>query len=777
MQRRRGPRSLPDALVVALAWLADAGEFLFGRLRHYGDSPLQRSAASPGPARAVLVAAASATGRWARRWTADLRRAMPAVQEEALRSWQQFVASDLPDLGHRAATTVDTAAVLNHRALLATGRGTVRGWRWARPLLQPVRRLGAVLVPRLAVVLVVVGLVGWFAPGPLLGAAASLTTVDGAPFPPLAQRSTVVAADGAVLGVVHDGRNRRVVPLDAIPPLVRRLVALAEDRRFYEHDGFDQEAIVRAAVVNARAGGVSQGASTITQQLVKQNLVGADRSPLRKVRELVLTVAVERETTKEQLLSRYLNEVYFGNGAYGVAAAAETYFGTTPDRLRPEQAAMLAVLIRAPARLDPWRAPAPVTERRNALLRAAADDGALSAPQARVAAGAGLGLLPAPQRPAIADPDLVRVVEAEIAARPELGDTPAERLHRYRTGGWTVITTLEPSVQEAARRATQGGSARLGVGGAAVAVVEPGTGRIKALASQRPAGMGQLELSTGGRRQPGSAFKPVAALAALEAGLDPDAKLERHNGKTWDLDPEDWEVHNFTDSDASPVDLAGALKDSVNSAFAQVGVAVGAERLAAMAGNLGIDVDAALGSPDEQGPAIALGGVRHGVTALEMAGAYAAIANDGRFVRPTLIERIVGPDGRDVLRLAPDPRPAADPAVAGQVRAMLGEAVRSGTGTQAALPSWEPFGKTGTSQDRADAWFAGAVPGLAAAVWIGDPRARTPMPTATGGTVAAPLWRDVMTIALRGRPPVPFPPPLPLPSRPPLPLPTPLPKR
>jgi membrane peptidoglycan carboxypeptidase len=794
VQRKQGPRTLPEPVIVVLAWLADAGESIFGRLRHYGDGPLQRSATAAGPARAALVAIAGGVGRTAlhvrhrlahagldpaglrrrsRRWLADLRAAMPAVQEDALTSWQQFVTTDLPHLHRQATTTVDRAATLNAWALGAMGRGTVRGWRLVRPVLQPPRRIAAVLVPRLAVVLVVVGLAGWFAPGPLLGVAASMTTIDGAPFRPLAQRSTVVAADGGVLGVVHDGRNRRVVPLDTIPPLVRRLVALAEDRRFFEHDGYDQEAIVRAAMVNARAGGVNQGASTITQQLVKQNLVGADRSPLRKVRELVLTVAVERETTKQELLARYLNEVYFGNGAYGVAAATETYFGTTPDQLRPDQAAMLAVLIRAPARLDPWRAPAAVVERRNALLRAAAADGLLSARQAKDAARAGLGLLPRPRRPAITDPDLVRAVEAEIAARPELGDTPAERLGRYRTGGWTVMTTLDPAVQQAARRAAQQGPARLGVGGAAIAVVEPGTGRIKALASRRPEGMGQLELSIGGRRQPGSAFKPVAALAALEAGLDPKAQLEHRNERVWNLDPEDWEVHNFADSDAPPVDLAGALKDSVNSAFAQVGVAVGTERLADMAGRLGIDVDAALGPPAEQGPAIALGGVRHGVTALEMAGAYAAIADDGRFVRPTLIERIVGPDGRDVLRRAPDPRPAADPAVAAQVRSMLQEAVRSGTGTQAGLPGWDPFGKTGTSQDRADAWFVGAVPGLAAAVWIGDPQARTPMPTATGGTVAAPLWRDVMSAALAGRSPTLFPPPPPLPVRPPLPLPTP----
>lgn len=714
-----------------LAWAADMADFAVRAVQGLASGARRR-----------VPYVTAVIRRRAGAWVAEVAVAVVPLQEQALQGWGQLRRDDLPVLGRRAAAVL---RVLGRRAV--------------------------VVLPRLAAVVLVAGLVGWLTPGPVLGVAARFSGMDGSPFRPLEQRSVVVAGDGTSLGVVHGGRNRRVVPLDAVPPLVQRLVTIAEDRRFYEHEGYDQAAIVRAARANAGSGSATQGASTITQQLVKQNLVGDDRSALRKIRELVLAVAVERETTKSELLARYLNEVYFGNGAYGIAAAAETYFGTTPEKLRPEQAALLATVIRAPSRLDPWRSPGQVRARRDALLMAAADDGALVPDKARAAASAGLGVVEAPNRPGIEDPDLIRAVEAEIAGRSELGATPAERLRRFRSGGWSVQTTIDPVAQDAAREAAAQGTASSGSSGAAVAVVEPGTGRIRALHSRRPAALRHLEVASSGRRQPGSAFKPLAAIAALEAGLDPLQPLEGTSGVTYELEPEDWEVHNFAGADRGPVDLATALRDSVNSAMAQVGAAVGPDRIADVAGRLGIDVAAALGAPPERGPALALGGARHGVTPLEMAGAYAAMANDGVYVRPTLIERIVGPGGKEILRLAPDAEAAVNPAVNARVRSMLQEAVNSGTGNRAALPGWQPFGKTGTSQDRADAWFVGAVPSLAAAVWIGDPQARTPMPSATGGTLAAPAWRDVMTSALDGRTGRAFPPGGELPPREPLILP------
>ena len=743
--------------MVVLAWLRDGADFVV------------RVARSCPPMLAEVARAATAAAQWQRRYLSELSVAVRPLQENALCAWEEALATTGPAL-RRSAQAL--AGVTPCAALVAVRITRLRARR-ARPLVRVAVRATALVAPRLVVVATVVAIVGWFAPGPFLDAAATITAVERSPFRQLEQRSVVTAADGTALGVVHADQNRRVIDLETVPPIVRRLVLLAEDRRFFDHDGFDQSAIVRAAVANVRRRGVAQGASTITQQLVKQNLVGADRSPLRKIRELVLSVAVERQTSKQELLARYLNEVYFGNGAYGIAAAAETYFGTTPELLRAEQAALLATLIRSPSGLDPWRAPARAKAKRDQLLRIAGEEGALSPVVARQLTTADLGVLAAPRRPSIGRPALVRAVEAEIAARPELGRSPAERLQRFRSGGWSVETTIDPALQESARQAADKHASRIGASGAAIAAVEPGTGRIRALHSRRPPELAQLDLASAGRRQPGSAFKPLAALAALEAGLDPLQPLEGRSGVVFDLGRERWKVHNFADADHPPPDLGTALRDSVNSAFAQIGVATGADRLADVAERLGVNTADALGPPSERGPALALGGLRHGVTPLELAGAYAAIADDGRYVAPTLIERIVDSNGREVLRRGPAPEPSVDPAINAVVRSMLQTAVSAGTGTQAALPGWAAFGKTGTSQDRADSWFVGAVPHLATAVWVGDPKGRTPMPAATGGTVAAPAWRDVMVTALNGRSAVGFVAGTSLPPRPTLTVPAP----
>jgi penicillin-binding protein 1A len=253
------------------------------------------------------------------------------------------------------------------------------------------------------------------------------------------------------------------------------------------------------------------------------------------------------------------------------------------------------------------------------------------------------------------------------------------------------------------------------------------------------------------------------ALAALEDGLSLHQPL--HGDGPIELDyggPEPWRVANYEGANAGTVDLRGALVKSVNTAFAQLGVAVGTEKLSEMASRLGIDTDAALGSEAERGPSMALGGIAQGVSPLEMAGAYAVLANDGRRVEPYLVQRVLDPSGTVLYEHEAPPKPVIDPAIAGTVRTLLQDVVKRGTGTAAQLPGWEPLGKTGTSQDGADAWFVGSVPTLTAAVWVGDPNGRVPMAKTTGGTVAAPLWRQVVAAAVGDDAPVAFdaPPPL-----------------
>ena len=580
---------------------------------------------------------------------------------------------------------------------------------------------------------------------PTVEVAASVIDLDDNPFPQLPAQASVYAADGTNLGVLPGGVNRQYVEAAELPPVVRYLLLAAEDQRFFEHDGYDASAILRAAWANLRARKVTQGGSTITQQLAKRNFAGDDRTPLRKARELAYASALEDQLSKRELLDRYVNEVYFGAGAYGVAAAARAFFGADVRDLRPEQGALLAAVIRAPSVLDPWTRPEDVRVRRDAVLRAAATAGHLTPEQARDAIAAPLGVLPAPWRPAPPEVQLTTAIEDEAAEIEALGSSPEERVAALRRRELRIETSISPALQVSARDAVS----RLVPPNvsSAVAMVEPGSGRVQALVAHQPNTPSPYALATRARRQPGSTFKPFAAVAALEAGLRPDQKFEGHGPRRFDLPREDWVVDNFDGADYSNVDLGAALRDSVNTAFAQLSVAVGADKIASVAQRAGVSEEA-MGAPNERGPSLGLGGLRRGVSPLELAEGYATIAADGRHADAKVIDRILERDGTVVYQ-RPDPgaTPVIDPAVAGAVRTMLHTAVAEGTGQAARVDGFTPMGKTGTSQDRADAWFVGSLPHLTAAVWVGHSDRREPMPTATGGATAAPIWRAAIAPA------------------------------
>ena len=583
---------------------------------------------------------------------------------------------------------------------------------------------------------------------PLARAAGGLDRVD--------QSSAVLASDGSRMAVLHDGVNRQVVPLDEIPEVVRQAVLAAEDDDFWDHGGYDGRAIVRALVANVRAGEVEQGGSTITQQVAKQNFVGNEQSVLRKAKELLYAVALEQRWSKDQLLERYLNQVYFGAQAYGVAAAAEELFGVTVADLSVSQSALLAGLIRAPSTLDPRVAPAAATARRNQVLAAMASMGSISTEAATEAMARPLGVLPV--RPAtVTDPFAVEAVKREFLANPAFGETEADRRRLLLTGGLEIRTTVDPRIQAAARTALDQVDGDLG---SALVAVDPRTGAILVIHDAGQAGTTQFDVATQGRRAPGSTFKPLAAAAALEAGMPQDQFLVGDGPIELDYGgaPEPWRVDNFEGAEYGPVVLADAVVHSVNTAFAQVGVAVGPERIADVASRLGIDVEQAMGPPAARGPAIALGGLRNGVSPLELAAAYAAFAAGGTYSRPHVIAQVVGPDGEELYRAQPSSHPVLDGAANGILVEMLQDAVAEGTGAAAALPGWGPLGKTGTSEDQADAWFVGATPLISAAVWIGHPGRAEPVPGLTGGGTAAPVWATFMGDALAGTEPVHFPP-------------------
>jgi 1A family penicillin-binding protein len=572
---------------------------------------------------------------------------------------------------------------------------------------------------------------------------------------PLAQRSTVHASDGTQLAVLHDEVDRRVVALEEVPAHVRQAVLAAEDRRFYDHAGYDPRAIVRALLANVQARQIRQGGSTITQQLAKQNFVGTEQTLRRKAQELAYAVHLERTYSKEELLERYLNQTYFGAGAYGIGAATEEFFRARPDELSVPQAALLAGLISAPGRLDPRRWPQAAKARRDHIIAAMASEGYLRERDVEQLQATPLDPAP-PLEQLPLEPYFVEAVKREFLANPAFGATRAERIDRLFSGGLQIHTTVDLRLQRIAQATVaEFFPAPEGPTGA-LAAVDPRSGQVRALHSGTDFTVEQFDIATQGRRQPGSAFKPFVLAAALEQGIPVQLRLPG-SSTTFAIPghTEPWRVTNYGGANYGPVDLREALVRSINTAFAQLGLMVGPHAVANLAQRAGIDMQAA--TAGDVVPAIALGGFTHGVTPLEMASAYGVFAAAGGRADPYVIERVTDADGESVYEHAPTPTEAVHPAVAAALVDIMQDVVRSGTGRRAQVPGWAPAGKTGTTQYHTDAWFIGFVPVLSAALWMGHPDAQVPMGRMVGGNIPAQAWSRFMTEALAGVEPVAFP--------------------
>ncbi len=566
-------------------------------------------------------------------------------------------------------------------------------------------------------------------------------------------QSHVYAADGtelATLRLVH----REPAEPDELPDVLLDAVVAAEDRRFFEHGGIDGRAVARAAIANRRAGQVTQGGSTITQQLAKNRYFpDAEETLERKAAEAHVARQLEAEMTKDEILSAYLDTVYFGAGAHGIVAAAEAYFDLTPAQLSLEQAALLAGLIRSPEGASPYQQPERARRVRDDVLSAMVETGAVSRDEAAAAAAAPPEVRDRPPSPVTRHPYFVAHVLRELRAEPALGADEAERLRLLYGGGLSIHTTLDPAVQAAAEQAAAGFSDDEDAPEVAVAALRPADGSVLGVVGGRDFEQREFDLATQGRRQPGSAFKTFALVAALERGWRLDSELASGSGSLRMDDGQAWDVRSAT---AGPLSLRAALAESSNGAFARLALEVGGDAIADAATELGVT------SPVGTHPALALGALDQGVSPLEMASAYGTLAAGGIHAPPQAVTRIENADG-SVLWEAPDERRiAVDGAVAWFATEALSDVITSGTGTLAD-PGRPAAGKTGTSQDHRDAWFAGATPDLAAAVWMGHPdEARTARDPATGqrlegGGWPARVWRQTVQEALTDTPPRSFP--------------------
>jgi penicillin-binding protein 1A len=553
------------------------------------------------------------------------------------------------------------------------------------------------------------------------------------------ENSEILAADGSRLGFIRSDEARTPVPLDEIPETMQEASIAIEDERFYEHDGVDPNAILRAALENFEAGEVVQGGSTITQQLVKNLYIADPEQDLeRKIVEAQLAEDLEDERSKEWILEQYLNTTPYGTlegkTAVGVEAAAQTYFSKTAKELSLDESALLAGLPQAPSRYNPFLDPNAALARRNDVLAAMRDQGFITPQETEDAIHEGLGLDRGYKYTRIKEPYFFDYVEQELIDR--FG------VNTVRQGGLTVYTSIRPDLQQAAREAiVSHGYASDPT--AAVASVDPTTGQIVAMASSRSYDESLFNLAAQGHRQPGSAFKPFVLTAAVREGIDPSSTTYTSRQLSLDL-PEygHWEVNTAEGSPCGcSMTISQATTASDNTVYAQLALDVGPENVRQTAYDMGIE------SQLDALPAEGIGGLRIGVTPLEMANAYATLASGGVRHEATAVTKVEFPNGDTVEPAEGKTERVFSDGVAAEVTDILKTVITSGTGTAANI-SCPAAGKTGTTDDFTDAWFVGYTPRLSTAVWVGHPDARATLGyNAFGGTLAAPIWQDYMSVA------------------------------
>ncbi|VIO80790.1 Penicillin-binding protein 2D [Bradyrhizobium ivorense] len=538
----------------------------------------------------------------------------------------------------------------------------------------------------------------------------------------------IVGMDGSVLAQRGEMAGANVALKDLPPYLPKAFIAI-EDRRFYSHYGVDPVGILRAAVTNLMHRGVSQGGSTLTQQLAKNLFLTQERTMARKLQEAELAIWLERKHSKNEILELYLNRVYFGSGAYGVEAAAQRYFGKSAKNVTVAEAATLAGLVKSPSRLAPNRNPEGAEQRAQIVLAAMADAKFITEAQAKASigqpsinvkpAGAGTVNYVADWISEVLD-DLVGQIDQDIL----------------------VQTTIDPKLQNTAEAAIidelAAKSVKFNVSQGALVAMTP-DGAVRAMVGGRNYAESQYNRAVTAKRQPGSAFKPFVYLTAVEAGLTPDTI--RSDAP---LDIKGWKPENYTHEYFGSVTLTQALAMSLNTVAVRLGIEVGPKNVVRTAHRLGIS------SKLDPNVSIALGTSE--VSVIELVGAYAPFANGGFGISPHVITKIRTSTGKLLYDRPNDPpNQVIDPRYDSMMNSMMRETLISGTARKAEIPGWTAAGKTGTSQDYRDAWFIGYTAHLVTGVWLGNDD-NSPTKKATGGGLPVEVWSRFMKSAHQGVP-------------------------
>lgn len=548
--------------------------------------------------------------------------------------------------------------------------------------------------------------------------------------PPMTSR--VLDRNGAVVARFYE-ENRIVVPLKEMPVLLGQAFVAAEDDRFYDHPGVDLWSIFRAMVHNISAGSRAHGGSTITQQVTRSLLLSRKKLFSRKIKEAILAYRIDSRLSKDEILYIYLNQIYLGSQAYGVGAAAETYFNKSVGQLDLAEMALLAGLPQSPSRYSPYRNMELARQRQMYVLNRMAEEGYISADQARAAYGKKIRLAPASS----GSGNEYFIQQVYSLLDEMYGDK------RVRTEGFTIRTTLDQDLQLAAEQTLAQGIPRLGIiddrgesPQAGLIALEIGSGKVRAVAGGTGFASSQFNRATQARRQPGSAMKPLVYAAAFENKFTPETVFEdaplklpgSGRGKFWI-------PKNFDNTFHGPMSLGEALVTSNNIVTIKLLKAVGVKRVVALARKMGIT------SPMANNLSLALGSAD--LSLIELTAAYTAFADHGRYNDPVFIDSIHSRDNDVVYAHTPAPAQVISRATADLISSLLARVVASGTGQLAGkdLPL-SVAGKTGTTDSNVDAWFIGYTPRLAAGVWIGFDRQRSMGAGATGGRIAAPVWND-----------------------------------
>ncbi len=531
---------------------------------------------------------------------------------------------------------------------------------------------------------------------------------------------TVLAADGTILARSGDLYGRTLTVAQLPPNLVHAVVAI-EDRRFYHHFGVDPIGLVRALVINARSGATVQGGSTLTQQLAKNMFLTPERTFKRKLQEALLAIQLERYYSKDQILTGYLNRVYLGSGAFGVDAAAQTYFGKSATDLDLRESAIIAGLLKAPSRYSPTTDIDAAEARAQLVLQAMHNEGYISDSETLAALSAG--------------PPPIRHSSLTEGAG-YVTDWVVQQLHGYFgqvDRDIVVYTTIDPALQKLAETKVEetlaGPAVKLRASQAALVSMTPG-GAVRAMVGGRNYADSQFNRATQAQRQPGSAFKPFVYLAAIENGLTPDSLVDDAP-----INVRGWSPENFEPGFRGRIPARQALAESINTAAVRVLDYAGIDHVRHVAQRLGIsepiphDLSIALGTSD--------------VTLIELTGAYAAFANGGVGVLPHVIEKVTDGGGAALyLRQGGGPGEVASPMHIAELVSMMTDVIAYGTGKAARLDR-PAAGKTGTSQDYRNAWFIGFTADMVTGVWFGNDD-NSPMKKVTGGMLPAHTWHEFM---------------------------------